>query len=233
MNFQRQERIFNPEEQKTKLIVVGCGSVGSFTILNLCKLGFNNIVAIDFDKVSVENIPNQFYRIKDVDRFKTEALKEIVKEFTDTDISVVTKKIDDDYPLPELASIDMNTIVIFALDSLEARKIIYEQIKEYPIKLIDMGMGGEQYNIYVVNLNSEQEKREYEKTFSYEESNLPCGEKSIIYTILSIASEVTNIIKRIDKNETYPKSIDRAMTSYKIVGGIASIVEVENKQEEN
>ena len=56
MVFDRQYQIFNPKEQKLNIIVVGCGSIGSFVTLNLAKLGFEKITVLDFDKVEKENI---------------------------------------------------------------------------------------------------------------------------------------------------------------------------------
>ena len=70
MKFTRQERIFNPNNQLSKITIIGVGCTGSFITLNLAKLGFNNINIIDFDKVEEENIPNQFYREKDIGKPK-------------------------------------------------------------------------------------------------------------------------------------------------------------------
>ena len=42
-------------------------------------------------------------------------------------------------------------------------------------------------------------------------------EKSIIYTILSIASEACNIVKKIEKKEKYPSNLKREMKVYTIL----------------
>ena len=63
VNYLRQKRLFNPEEQSTEIIIVGAGSTGSFVSLNLAKMGMNKIKVIDFDIVEDHNIPNQFFRI--------------------------------------------------------------------------------------------------------------------------------------------------------------------------
>lgn len=214
INFSRQEQIFNPNEQKTNIIVVGCGSTGSFITLNLAKLGFNSISVIDFDKVEGHNIPNQFYRIKDIDKLKVDALKEIVKEFTDIEINTINQKIDENYNF----DVDLNTLFIFCLDNIETRKTIYEKIKDFPIKLIDTRLGGEGYQIYSVDLENEEEKKVYEENLKGETADAPCGQKSVIYTILSIASETAQIVKQIDKGEQNFKTIKREMKNLKILG---------------
>lgn len=216
--FDRQYKLFNPDEQKLNIIVVGCGSTGSFIILNLAKLGFNNITAIDFDKVEKENIPNQFYRFCDIDKPKVEAIKEITKDFTGLEIKTINKKIDEQNKFLSNVEIDLNTIVVFCLDNIEARKFIYDEIKGMPIKLLDTRLGGNGYQIYVIDLENENDKKEYELLLSQEVSQNGCGEKSVIYTILSIASETCNILKKIDKGESYTKRLKREMTSIRILG---------------
>jgi len=213
MEFTRQNRIFNPENQKNKIIVIGAGSTGSFITLNLAKLGFNDIEVYDFDKVESHNIPNQFYRINDVGKFKVEALSEIIKDFTDLDIKTSKKKLG----VKDMLDLDLNTIVIFCVDTMKARQEIYSTIKDFPIKLIDTRMGGEGYQIYSSNLEKEEDKTDYEKTLNYETLETTCGEKSVIFTILSIASETCNIVKKMDKGESYPTKLKRHLSTYHII----------------
>jgi len=216
MIFTRQNRIFNPNKQLSKITIIGVGSTGSFIALNLAKLGFNNIKVIDYDKVEAENIPNQFYREQDIGKLKTEAIKEIIKDFTGTEIEVENVKIDKDYNF----DCELNEIIIFCLDNMPSRKLIYEKIKDIPIKIIDTRMGGEGYQIYSVDLTDEEGKEKFEKRLNAVTMDTTCGEKSVIYTILSIASETCQICKMIDKGEKYPKILKRQMTNYKILGGI-------------
>lgn len=218
MIFDRQYNIFNPKEQHLNMVVVGCGSTGSFTILTLAKLGFKNITGIDDDKVENTNIPHQFYRFSDIGELKTTSLQSIVKDFTGLNISIVSKRINDENKLMDNANIDLNTIVVFCLDTIEARKNIYNQIKDMPIKLVDTRMGTDGYQIYVVDLQNESEKKEYEKLLEREATETTCGSKGTIYNILSIASETCNILKRMDKGESYPKKIIREMASIRILG---------------
>lgn len=213
LDFTRQEHIFDPSKQKSNIIVMGAGSVGSFVTLNLAKLGFENISVYDFDKVESVNIPNQFYRLSDVDKFKVEALQEIVKEFTGTEIKIFNEKVDENTNL----DIDLNTIVILAFDNMEARKIVYDLIKEFPINLVDTRMGGTGFNIFSVNLSDDKEKEEFEKHLNAEVTEAPCGEKAVIYTILSITSETCQIVKDIDTNDKIPTILKREMPVYRFL----------------
>jgi molybdopterin/thiamine biosynthesis adenylyltransferase len=217
MEYTRQHDIFNPEEQKLKIQLIGCGSTGSFIALTLAKMGINNISVYDFDKVEAHNIPNQFYRLQDIGNLKVEALKDIIKDFTGIEISINAVKIEEgNMPLV----LDLDTIIILAVDNMEIRKVIYNSIKEYPVKLIDTRMGGEGYQIYNIDLSNENQERIYEACLNAEIVEAPCGQKAIIYTILSIASEVCNLIKRIDKGEIVPQVIKRQMANYKILNNL-------------
>ena len=213
MEFTSQEKIYNPEEQKVKVIVIGAGSTGSFLSLTLAKMGLSNIKVIDYDKIENKNIPNQFFRINDVGKYKVEALKEIIEEFTGIEIDIENVKIDKDCSF----DFDMNTIFIFCLDNMEGRKLIYDKIKDFPIKLIDTRFGSEGFSIHTINLGKEEDKIDYERSLGLSIKETPCGEKGVIYSILSLASEVCNIVKKIDKEEGYVKLLKREMKTYRFI----------------
>ncbi len=213
MDFTRQKDIFNPEASGINIKILGVGSVGSFLALTLAKMGVKEIKITDFDSVEKHNIPNQFYREDDVKKKKTEALKEIIKEFTGLDVESEDKKILRHYE----EDLNSNSIVMLCVDNIKTRTRVYESIKDYPIILIDTRMGGEEYQIYTIDLSNEEDKRRYEATLKRKTKEAPCGQKAIIYCILSIASEVCNIVKKIGNRETYPKIIKRDLHTYKIL----------------
>jgi len=215
LNFDRQHKIFDPINQKLKIHIVGVGSIGSFIALNLAKLGFNQIKITDFDIVEEHNIPNQFYRIRDIGKFKVNALQEIIKSFTNLEVEIENIKIDENYEW----DLDLNSLIVVAVDSMEVRQMIFEQIKDIPVKILDTRMGGEMFNIYCCDLGNEEDKERYKKTLYIQTSDLMCGEKSIIYNVLNIASESCNIIKMIDKDEEYPRTLIRDMKGYVFFGG--------------
>lgn len=213
MNYMRQTDIFNPVNQEYKMVVLGAGSLGSFITLNLAKLGFSDITVYDFDKVELHNIPNQFYRMSDIGKLKVDALKEMVKDFCDVDIKIESEKVTSETQLP----IDMNCIFILTFDTLEARKMIFDKLKDFSFRIIDARAGGEEYSIQTINTSIESELKIWEKSFDIIPTELPCGAKSIIYTNLSIASEVCNIVKKISNNEEYPRRMIRHMKNYTII----------------
>lgn len=216
MQFERQIRIYNPERRNQPVIILGVGSLGSIITLVLAKLGIKNITIIDYDRIEEENISNQLYRPKDLKNKKTEAMKEIIKEYTETEIKEKNMRITSGKEIKEL--MDKETIIINCLDNLKTKKKVYKEIKEAGTILIDTRMGGELYDIRIVNLQEEEERKEYEKSLDLITTEDPCGMKSIIYTNFAVASEVGNIIKQINNQEKTRKRIIRHMKTYQILG---------------
>ena len=213
MEFIKQANIYNPEDSNVDITIAGVGSTGSFVALNLAKMGISDIKIIDFDKVEDHNIPNQFFRLQDIDKQKVDALSEIIKDFTGTEVKTENIEIDEDYDF----KLTLNSIVILAVDSMDARKLIYNKLKDFPIKIIDTRFGGEGYSIHLVDLSNEEDKAKFEKSLNLPAKETSCGEKGIIYTILSLASEICNIVKRLEKNQPTTKILRREMTTYRFI----------------
>ena len=108
---------------------------------------------------------------------KTEALQAMLKEDYDFDISVVEGKIDEN---TELMPED-NTIYFCSFDSLEARKMLWDKLKTFPIVWGESRIGRTSQRFYFADLRTRDEKwiKEYEATLSPDgpRTELKCGEK--------------------------------------------------------
>ena len=61
---------------KAKVVVVGCGGLGSIAAVYLAASGIGSIHLVDFDVVDASNLHRQvFYTTKDIGRSKAEVLK--------------------------------------------------------------------------------------------------------------------------------------------------------------
>lgn len=65
---------------KGRVAIAGLGGLGSTIAIALARAGVGHLHLIDFDKVDLSNLNRQQYRIKDLGKFKTDCLKEIIKE---------------------------------------------------------------------------------------------------------------------------------------------------------
>lgn len=170
--------------------VIGVGSIGSFVALTLCKMGFKDVTVWDFDKVEEHNLPNQFYRVKDLGKEKVEALREIVGEFEGVRIKKNGRWLEENVP---------EGIVILAVDNMEIRRGVFEKGRRMKsIKfLLDGRMAGLQGEVYAVDMADEGEMERYEESLwtDGEASEMPCGQKAIIFNVLWIASLIAGQLR--------------------------------------
>ena|SRR3990167_6264823 len=212
--FVRQYDILNPAYCKTPIKIIGAGATGSFTALALAKMGFTNIEIFDADIIAEHNFPNQIYTVKSIGQKKTLALKEIIKDFTEMEIEVK----DTMYKNQKLEG-----IVISAVDSMAVRKQIFDNIQKHPEwkveLLIDPRASAEFARVLSVRTTNDTKKvkpvdrkkdlADYKETLYADEDAIqePCTGRSIIYSVLAMASLICRQIKRFQMNQTLKRDI--------------------------
>lgn len=199
-DYWRQLDIFKPDD-KTKILIVGAGSVGSYVALTLAKMGISDLTVVDFDKVEPHNLPNQFYKTTDIGRPKVEALKDIIKEFTNTEITAINDRIEN-----YLTKDKIFDIVILAVDNMKTRKQIFEKYAKHNIYvkyLIDIRTSAENFRIYTIQPVEPEDAKFYEsELYSDDEaSELPCTAQNIIYTVVGVAAITSSTVKKILSNQ--------------------------------
>ena len=212
---EKQMKPFNAEQMKESLTrqldllpidslnksitIIGAGAIGGWTTLSLAKMGFTNITVMDFDTVDIVNLNSQLYRFKDIGKSKVEALKDIVKDFTNVDIEVVNDKY--------TGATIMTDIIISAVDSMEVRKTIWDANKGMSAMVIDPRMGSETALLYVMGLNDSKDIESYEKTLYSNENAVsePCTRKSTQYCALALSGLVCCQVKSIVTNNPYTR----------------------------
>lgn len=80
MNLSRSYDFFKPEQQKHRIHIIGCGSVGSTVAENLTRCGITNLALYDFDTVESHNLANQMFREEHIGQQKVEALAKMLEE---------------------------------------------------------------------------------------------------------------------------------------------------------
>ena len=200
----RQIGFYDPNRDlNPKVTIIGCGGIGSPTALMLANMGIKEIHLMDFDTVEKHNRPNQGYRKEDIGKSKVEALKEIIEEFAeDCRVTAINEEFIDQ---------DLSGVVIMAVDSMEARKAIWEKVKWNPDVMfcIDGRLAGEYLEIFSIRPSRLEDIEYYEaRLFSDEEaSELSCTAKGIIYIGGIISSLIANQIKRWAKEEEIIRKI--------------------------
>ena len=109
--------------QNAKVLVIGCGGLGSPIAIYLATSGIGELHLVDFDTVSVSNLHRQvFFKTEDVGKSKAEILaSEVKKRVPFTNVSFTNKAVDKNTILELISSFD---VVVDGTDSLPIKYLI-------------------------------------------------------------------------------------------------------------
>jgi len=203
--FMRQLKLAPPSLMNKPLVVIGAGAIGSHATLALAKMGCRDITVYDPDTVELHNLPNQLFLYEaSLGRHKVDVLQETIKQLTGIEISIV----------PELFTQDgLKEVVISGVDSMRARKEIWEWVKYSPVTelYIDGRMGGLVGILHHVETSNRTLCESYETTLfdDKDSSELPCTERSICFTQFGLASMIASTVRQylVEGQISIPKSM--------------------------
>ncbi len=125
-----------------KVVVLGLGGVGSYSVEALARAGIGNIVIVDDDTVCLTNLNRQLHAIyKTIGKFKTSAMKERIESISKKiHVTEIIKTVSKDNIADFIESeVDY---VIDALDTVTAKIALAEYCEKNNINLIScMGTG--------------------------------------------------------------------------------------------
>jgi molybdopterin/thiamine biosynthesis adenylyltransferase len=209
INHTRHIGIFNAQDWPVTLI--GAGGIGAITAVTLAKMGVPELTVFDLDQVDEVNISTQFYRLFDVETFKAAALADIVRDFAGASVQTHNVLFDENTHPDNFA----NPILISAVDSIAARKGIWEAIKyEDFMWYLDARMGAEVFQLYAVHgddydwydqLMSEQDDSQVEE--------LPCTSKATIFCGALAAAHIGAAVRKIITGLPLPRMLSQDMLS--------------------
>jgi tRNA A37 threonylcarbamoyladenosine dehydratase len=203
MDYFRQMDLVDQEALEVPMVIIGCGGIGSLTILALAKMGCHNLTVYDDDIIEPHNLPNQVYRIEDTGKKKVEAIAEILQQYTGTKIKAHPERV---------TGQKLRGLVISGIDTMTDRiRIWRESVKLNPAVplYIDARMGGEVSRIYAVRPVDPFQIQAYESTLysDTEADPLPCTGRTIIYNTFAIAGIITSLVKKFLMGEPYEREI--------------------------
>jgi len=203
MDFWRQMDIVTPDDfGKFHTTIIGAGGIGSPTTLAISKMGVEKITIYDDDVVEKHNLPNQMYRISDIDKSKVEATRDICSDFSGLTINVCKEKFENQ---------TVNGIVISGVDTMKSREIIWKRMKYNPMVnlYIDARMGAEVCKIHSINPCDPDDIKWYEKTLFPDEkaSEEVCTARSVIYNTFTIAGLIASQVKKFARAQPFAREI--------------------------
>lgn len=161
----RHISMFDPARfDRTRVDVVGCGSVGARIAMEVAKLGTRNLHLWDFDNVESHNIANQPFVLADIGRPKVEALAEQILSATGLKVTIHKQRVE--------GGVALGKVVFIAVDSMAARKSIFADSLRMKITtdvVIEIRMGVEEFRIYGFSPRSLREIKAWEAASQYDD----------------------------------------------------------------
>lgn len=120
ISLEKSYEFFQPDKDRARIHIIGCGSVGSTIAENLARCGITKMTLYDFDKVEAKNVHNQMFVAKHIGMPKVEALADILKD--------INPDIEKDLKLePEgWQGKTLSGYIFLACDSMKVRREIVE-----------------------------------------------------------------------------------------------------------
>jgi hypothetical protein len=78
--YSRQEDLIQKDFKGEAALVIGLGGIGSWVALNLALIGVGTLVLVDPDTIEASNLNRTLYKLSDIGRKKTEAIKDLISE---------------------------------------------------------------------------------------------------------------------------------------------------------
>ena len=126
--------------QNAKVLVVGVGGVGGYTVEALARSGVGSLTLIDGDTVAISNINRQIVALHStIGRYKVDVMRERI-----LDINPLIKVNALNIYYAEDTDIDLSTYdyIVDAIDSVKAKLLLIKKAKEVGVPIIScMGAG--------------------------------------------------------------------------------------------
>ncbi len=204
--FSRQSGLIDSDRMDLPVVIIGAGGIGSWAAQALARLGFRYFTIVDPDVVGEENIASQAYDFNQIGAAKALALFERLSSIGDniTGLSVIRR-------FQEVDNGEIAGIVVCALDSLSARKELWEKVKRCAgiDFFVDARMGGETMRLFPVVMLNDAANVAYEKKLhnNVPIEDIPCSERAIVYNTQVVGGLVASLVKKFIMDEELPEEV--------------------------
>jgi len=157
-----------------KATVIGVGAIGRQVALQLTAMGIPWLQIIDFDVVELSNLASQGYLEDDLGKFKVDAIADLCRKINSSlEIHVVPERF--------RRSMQIGNIVLCCVDKIDARRLIWQAVKNKVNCFFDARMSAEV--LRVLTACDFESREHYPATlFHAEEAYVgPCTAKTTIY----------------------------------------------------
>ncbi len=119
---------------KVKVLIIGCGGLGSNIAVMLVRSGIKNLTIVDFDRVDILNLNRQNFFFYQAGQEKVSALKDILEKINPyVTVKALNMKIDE-------SNIDhlilQHDIIVEAVDGEQTKMLIFKKAFEHGKKVV-------------------------------------------------------------------------------------------------
>lgn len=132
---------------QSRIAICGVGALGSHMAINLVKMGAQNLLLIDKDKVESGNLGTQTYGLEDVGRLKAEVLRNTIFRDSYVEVSVFTKELNEKNVGKIVAESDL---LIDVFDNSISRQVVQDYARAMSLDCVHAGVN-DQYGEIVWN----------------------------------------------------------------------------------
>lgn len=192
MRYSRQEKFLekissNKIDFSSKIVIVGCGGVGSVLSELLVRGGFLNLVLVDNDLIDETNLGRQNFEEKDIGNFKSKTLSKRLKKINSNFKGKVYVNILTEENISKIC--DDSSLIIDCTDNFETRRLINSYCTDNSKDWIYSGAVKSE----IITCTFYYKNNLFDKVFSNEVINESCCNVGVLAsTTFSCASLVYN-----------------------------------------
>lgn len=136
------EQIYRGKEALARLVecrivVCGCGAVGSNLVDSLARQGAANLRVIDKDRVEEHNVNTQVWSLDDVGGFKAETMQNHLFRVVGVEIDAVAKELSEKNVRKLLTEAD---VVVDGFDNSASRRLVKEYCEQAGLPCLHVGL---------------------------------------------------------------------------------------------
>ena len=186
------------EIQKQRIIVAGCGGIGSWTILQLARMTPTTLVMYDDDVVEQVNMAGQLYCKNDIGKAKVDAMVDMINSYTTMrNVYAIKRKFTE--------SCEAGDVMICGFDNMAARKTFFEawlthvknaSTDKSKCLFIDGRLSIDTLQVLCIQGNDDYNIDRYQKEFLFsdrEADETQCSLKQTTYLACMIGSFIVNL----------------------------------------
>lgn len=210
-DFSDQTGFFDPNQNGYDVTVIGCGGIGASALPTLVTMGFQSFKIWDPDAVEPRNMASQLaFAPAHLYHPKVDVMKEFLEAYGATAVETHQELF-----TAEMAD-QLSGIVIAAVDSMAARKMLFEAISLNPnvALFVDGRIGGEFWQLLTISPHDSAQLDWYEKWQLFDDTDaatLPCAERAVVYPAVALGATMACQLAKFVRGEELPRNISQHM----------------------